>query len=51
MGIFGVRSSLTEMIYVLLITMTTDLMSMVQRLFNDFSQISVVGVSEIIALG
>lgn len=28
-----------------------SLMSTVQRLFNDFSQISIVGVAEIIALG
>lgn len=53
-GNFGVQSSLGEAIYVSLSDKQDyrlSLMSIVQRLFNDFSQISVVGVAEIIAMG
>lgn len=53
-GNFGVQSSLGEAIYVCLSDKQyyrLSLMSIVQRLFNDFAQISVVGVAEIIALG
>lgn len=53
-GNFGVQSTLGEAIYVCPSDKQDyrlSLMSIDQRLFNDFSQISVVGVAEIIALG
>lgn len=53
-GNLGVQSSLGEAIYVSLSDKQyyrLILMSIVQRLFNDFFQISVAGVAEIIALG
>lgn len=52
--VFVVQSSLKEAIYISLPDKQNyrlSLMSIVQRLFNDFSQISVAGVGEIIALG
>lgn len=53
-GHFRVQSSLGEAVCVSLPDKQhygLSLMSIVQRLFNDFSQIGVVGVAEIIALG
>lgn len=53
-GKLGVQSSLGKAIYVCLCDKQyyrQSLMRIVQRLFNDFFQISVVRVAEIIALG